>query len=224
MNKLFNELSIVIALLVCMSLFSGVASATHLSCSSQIGATVATQANSLISGTPSGFECNDGGLQFDQFFMNAGTTQAVKLSGVNFGGGAVSLSFQLDPTLSSTNGFTFFYRVTGFQAGFTVGLGGTPVSYISEEVCSVPFQGMSGVCPLGNLIGKYTATTNQSSGFVAFQVPVNQAYFKLDLSVNGSGAFAEFDHGHEIPEPGTYAMMGAGLIGLAFLKRKRTNS
>jgi hypothetical protein len=133
----------------------------------------------------------------------------------------VSLLFQISPGLGQNAGFTFKYSVTGGpQIGFDVE---HDSGVIIEDVCSVPFGGTFGTTCDGTKLGHYYSGGG-ISGLILFNnnAQVNTAYFVKDISTGAGEGLSHFVNSHHyVPEPATYGMLGAGLLALSLLRRRK---
>ncbi|MBN8730032.1 MAG: PEP-CTERM sorting domain-containing protein [Acidobacteria bacterium] len=99
-----------------------------------------------------------------------------------------------------------------------------------SQVYANPFTSPA---PGGTFLGSMpqpTCANGSCLASLAFDPGVTFLYAVKDLSLRASDgnsiSFSVFTQsyeqvGNQVPEPGTYALMGAGLIGLAFLRRRK---
>lgn len=206
---------------------SSVASAAPVSCDPQVAdVTTLGSAGCTVTGSS---------LIFSNFAVSAigGVTRATvglsDVAGTGVLGSEVELGFQLNLAFANasdpTGDLLLTYQVTGGISGVDINIQGTPVASpnqitVTETVCSVAF--VSGACPTIDLLGSYAVTSTNGSDALgnitfAYTTPV---YIKKDISFNGA-ITSEFDNSQLVPEPMTFSLMGAGLLGLGILGRRR---
>ncbi len=160
------------------------------------------------------FSCQLGNTVFSNFSVvtNAGfpATSLFNLAlSVNTGGGELDFGV----TLSAGEDLRLYYQIASGVDGMTMSVAGTG-STITETACSQAFTGV--VCG-GTVLADFAASSNQTvtSAFSEI-VPVD--YIFKDIQA-GSG-LSDFTQ-TIIPEPMTLSLMGAGLLGLGILGRRR---
>jgi hypothetical protein len=227
MNKL-KKLSIAIAILACASLFTGSASATALQIQF-LGYNfqyVDDGPNDyLCPGT--GGVCADDLLGLVEFLIDgvsvgtipSGTAMAdwpfhrVDLDGsmpitggtLNVIGGAFDLNFG--------GGLFLAIDLTGGTVTYSPGGGGVAASLTGSALGGSIFaQNL----PFSLMIGDPLTISFSGSEVTGTGTPSDEGFLQ-SLYVAGTGEVS----GENIPEPGTYALMGAGLLGLAYLRRRR---
>jgi hypothetical protein len=179
-------------------------------------------------------------LLFNSFTVSpsAGFTSATvgisnDASGSGTYGGDVDLAFQIGgltgPGVGTALGdVELMYTVQGGLSGIDIRLQASPVTTggqmtVTEVACSAAFVG--GVCS-GTTLAHYSVT---SGGQVAtnqqFFIPPygGEVWIKKDLSYNGATA-SELVNSQIVPElvpePVTFSLMGAGLLGAGILRRR----
>jgi hypothetical protein len=215
----------VFAMLACAALLSGIASATTLQ--------IQFLGFDFQYGTDgtNGFICSGGGgaCAVDTLglvdFLEGGVSQGSIGSGVSM----VSVSFDLvgEMPLSGGSlpvGFGIFdldfggvnfllIDVSGGTLTYSPGGGGITASLTGSAIGgSIFLQNL----PFSLQIGDPLTVSFSGSEVAGLGVGADDG-FLTSLSVSGTGEVS----GESVPEPGTYALMGAGLLGLAFLRRKK---
>jgi hypothetical protein len=144
-------------------------------------------------------------------------------------GSDVDLAFQIGGlagtgVATADGDIEMVYTVQGGIEGVDILLQASPVTTggiltVTEVACSAAF--VSGVCS-GTTLANYTVI---SSGAVVtnsemFIPPYSgEVYIKKDLSYDGATS-SELVNSQIIPEPMTFSLMGAGLLGLGLLGRR----
>jgi hypothetical protein len=217
------------ALLVTLGVgvISSVAMAAPVSCDPLI-------ANVLTLGS-AGCVVTGSNLIFSNFGVSAtgglstATVGLSDLAGTGLVGSEVDLGFQLTLGFANsadpTGDLLLTYEVIGGISGVDINIQGTPVAApgqitVTETVCSVAF--VSGACPTIDLLGSYAVTSTNGSDAIgniafAYTTPV---FIKKDISFNGA-ITSEFTNSQLTPEPMTFTLMGAGLLGLGIFGRRR---
>jgi hypothetical protein len=141
-----------------------------------------------------------------------------------------SFAFNVDPTISSASSTgTFNYSV--LDSNYPNGIG-------TVDVC---FKGGSSSACAGNSGGVLTGDTGTGTLTLGFSSPVSSItlsdFFNRYQSISGAGyvtsasgsgtitsstsTTSSTTGGTDVPEPGLMGMFGAGIIGLALLRRRK---
>ncbi len=201
---------LILAGAICLS--SGAAMAA--SCSLGIGTVILSSAafsNGQSANTP-GFSCSlDGGAYtFSNFAYaaNAGFNGGAWQLTVGSGTTDMDLDFGQTVQTGAQDGKLTFQISTGVtQMILAVGPGGT----VSEVICSVGTN-PNGTCQ-GATLGVIPATGPSAIAQTAV------IFAPTDFVFKDVGAVSEFAQG-VVPEPMTFSLLGAGLLGLGLVRRK----
>jgi|SRR5579863_499751 len=178
------------------------------------------------------------GLLFNNFSVSpsAGFTGAVVgIAGSGFGTGVtgsdVDLAFQIGglqgPTIPDLGDIELEYDVTGGIVGVDMTIQASPVisggsMTVSEKVCTVAF--VNSVCN-GITLANFTVTSSGQavSTTQLFSTAFSgEVYIEKDLSYDGATT-SSLVNSHvvsSVPEPMTFSLMGAGLLGLGLMRRR----
>ncbi|HEV2199746.1 MAG TPA: PEP-CTERM sorting domain-containing protein [Bryobacteraceae bacterium] len=162
--------------------------------------------------TPVG-TCSIGSVTFSNFFVTGEnslvpTTFAPSATLLN-DGRTLSLTYTSLPTGADIQ---FGFESTGGTV-FGLLLGGGSSANVTETVCTIAFVGES--C-LGGVLGGPTGVSGGGSALINLSANISGVYFYSKDITGGSGVTQTF-----VPEPMTSSLMGAGLLGLGFLRRYR---
>lgn len=171
--------------------------------------------------------CEFGGLILSDFNVVDAGAETVLVNAVSASVVDGTVFFNFNPNLAtegSTEDIWFFFKVTGSLIGVDLFNGGTGNTSITELVCSDVFDTNTGACT-GSLLATMFAGSQGSDE--AFFNPVSTAYifkdiFKgLETSQLDEGHLTRFSQSFHIPEPGTVALLGLGLLGFGRAVRRR---
>lgn len=188
-------------------------------------------------GTPSGWQILDGSPDTMDGANNVGVTGAVDFGaaptaspdggtwvGLGANGSFVERFGQVLNGLSVGQTYTVSWSAGNF--GLNRGAGDALVQYLGSNAISVMLDGVS--IGRGNTLAlsptwlneSLTFTASASSQQLSFRLAdTTKAYLSIDgISVVAGGVTPA------VPEPGTWALMGAGLIGLALAKRRSAHA
>lgn len=160
------------------------------------------------------FSCQLGNTVFSNFSVvtNAGfpATSLFNLAlSVNTGGSELDFAV----TLAAGEDLRLYYQIASGVDGMTLSAAGAG-STITETACS---QAFSGTTCNGTVLANFAASSNQTVS-AAFSEIVPVDYIFKDIQAgNGISDFTQTI----IPEPMTLSLMGAGLLGLGILGRRR---
>lgn len=206
-----------------LMLASFVASAAPIACTTTADVTTLN----------SGGGCYVGNFLFNNFQVvsvtNVPTPWVVSIASVSGGGNDVSLNF--NPNLPNPGNPTLYpqdihllFTVTGLNGSLIEDaslFNGGNLSVIQEKICDSSIS-TTGVCS-GNVLFNMTAGDDQTkSGTFATQGTI-YVWKDINVATGGSNsAFTEeFSATGTVPEPATLGLMGAGLLGLGFMRLRR---
>jgi hypothetical protein len=123
------------------------------------------------------------------------------------------------PNMPSVQDIWFYFDVIGPLGGVDLAVGGTG-STITERVCgSGVDRNGANLCVGGNQLAVMTAGSEQSRS-VDFGRVVSQASIFKDINVR-EGELTSFTQSfHAVPEPASIVLIGAGLVGIAWLRKR----
>lgn len=201
------------------------------------GATCTSNAGNVLA---AGFSCTLGSLTFSGFgattIQPGGTTAVVTTVSINtvvLPNGTIQIEFNpnLTAAAGSTAAFDFFFTVTGGinQIDLTVGSVGSGNVGITEVACATAFvPPATTTCPQGSQLASISAGGGQSAVSAVFPTTGTVFISKDIILLNNCGAncsspvtFSSFDQSFHtpVPEPGSIALFGSGLLGLAGVVR-----
>lgn len=168
-------------------------------------------------------------------FYNGGTDGAGASGpdvGVSFGGDAIGLANDFQTYFSNAPSPLGVMTAVGTDAALNAagGLANTlSFSYSSAAAVTDAVQVWSGLNGTGSLLASFSLAANAQSGcsdspFCRFDTSGGAfAGIAHSITFGNAANVAAFDNVTValVPEPATYAMMAAGLAGLAFAKRRR---
>ena len=195
-----------------LAVFALASSATAATCTSwNLSTPTATSGtNQVLSGSAND-PCTDYGVTFSNFQVFIGTG----FSGVPFSitatfGATGSINFS--DTEGTGQDIDVEFKISPGITAILLGMGaGTS---INETVCASMIPLPPGTCPNGSVLGTGGVTSMNPNTVIGIS-PSSQDWIFKD--VNGSSTFVQT----VTPEPVTFAMLGAGLLALGILRRKR---
>jgi PEP-CTERM motif len=200
-----------------------------------LSSSVASAAQACVVGQDvldSGFSCSIGGLTFSMFSSNSLNPIGIEIGGVGSNPAALSFSPNIPYTQPgqppiTQNDIYLQFVVTGGISGVGLTLTGVPGAGVNEGVCAVQQSlavGTLGNCSAGNVLAATFSVLAGGSGSASFaNAPV--AWIFKDIN-DGGGILSEVNQVYTsgVPEPMTLSMMGAGLLGLSLISRRRKKS
>jgi len=196
------------------------------------------------------FSCTITPLNFTNFsylldngsFTTPNPDVSVETATLN-GGQAI---FSFDPNIAAGSDLFLEYQVFGpiTSIDLEVSLAGT--GFVNETVCTVFSGSATPACPSGDTLATLnvsgqgsnpqtvtasigagcgtgcTSSTVGGDATITFGSTQSEVWILKDIS-SGSAAFSDViqSYGTVVPEPMTMSLMGAGLLGLGFLGRRR---
>jgi hypothetical protein len=185
------------------------------------------------------FSCQIAPLNFSNFsyLLDAGTFNvnpvAVNVETANLSGNEVTLEF--DPNLASSSSMELEDQVTGGVKGVDLGWNGSGTGFVNEVVCTVFTS--TGICPTsdelavinvnsgGAFATAFLGGTSSTAGGIAsvvFASTQSEVWIFKDID-SGNAPFSEVEQSYMVaaPEPMTFSLLGAGLVGLGLMGRRR---
>jgi len=194
------------------------------------------------------FSCGIGTLTFTNFSyeLTSGSfttaTPDVTIEAATSTGGQDI--FEFDPDIAASSDLLLEFQVTGGIIGADLSAAITGTGFVNEVVCTV-FNSL-GICPtvdtlaILNISGNGSSPETVSAGLGAACVGCttstaggnasvtfsSQSQIWLDKDITaGSAAYSEVEQSYDavVPEPMTFSLIGAGLLGLGLMGRRRSN-
>lgn len=142
-------------------------------------------------------------------------------AGTGYGGGVVMPNSSVTPVMSFTQAFTLPYMVNGGVV--TVGADDTASVWLNGTELKTPNFVLDNACSAGPIaceVGEFM-TLNLTPYLIQGVNTLRIDVYQLGGDVTGTNWAGGATSSGAVPEPKTYALMGAGLAGLAFLRGRR---
>ena len=192
-------------------------------CNSVIGSDVTTLATG----------CELGPYLFDNFAVTLATPGTISgpilLTGSsqNFANSIFSLIFNPQLGGPTTEDFHFTFRVSTLNGGLGVyqtglaAVGTGQGSHVQERGCTTVIN-QSGTCA-GTILYDYTAFAGQTIALTpnAGNAGVSQMFIWKDVNSDANGTLTSFTESFQTPEPMSITLLGAGLLGLGLIRKRR---
>ena len=186
------------------------------------------------------FSCQISPLGFSNFsyLLDAGsfsvTPLAVNVETATLSDNQVVLDF--DPNLAASSDLVLEDQVTGSIFGVDLGWNGSGTGFVNEVVCTVFTS--TGVCPSSDELAVLnvtsggtvatafnggTSSTAEGIASVVFATSHSEVWIFKDIN-SGDAPFSEVEQSYLVSEPMTFSLMGAGLLGIGLIGRRRTKT
>ena len=172
-------------------------------------------------------DCTFGGLEFNNFQYSIAGSQGtpsgwnISLAGEGIVNGYVALTF--NPSLNGSGNAVsdahLSFAINGTTYGAYLFDGGPGPSVVAEKVCSASVDVTTGACSGVLLVTSLNASDNQTATASYAASPVVYVWKDIQIT-NVSGHNSAITEGFAVPEPMTFSLMGAGLLGLGLVRRK----
>ena len=181
--------------------------------------------NQVSAASLAGFSCEIGDKIFDNISLTGGATTGI----VSFAGAGTLYTLDFNNfNAPLTTGFTFSFRVT-------VDTVAQPLNYITQIQDQIQTSTLGGIqlpntstavvthTPGG--VVNLSGTTSGQSGAATINNVTDTVSFVYTPGADGKIADASFGISQAaIPEPMTFSLMGAGLLGLGLLRKRISRS
>jgi hypothetical protein len=178
-------------------------------------------------GTP--FACTAGPYNFSNFELDpdvpadSGDNIGLSINSVTVSGGVISLAFGTE--LGQGQDIQLSFSISPGIGQIVLFDGGSPNGSISEYICSSGVfvaDGGNGVnCGSSTQYGSLSVGAGgTASAFVTSPEPIDYVFKDIGAGNEASSSVSEFGQ-TIVPEPMTLSLVGASLLGLGFLGRRR---